>query len=120
MLNDLIDFSQNLTVEELEEVIREAQNADFMEGRACHFFTELTAILEYVPEGFELDEDEDAKPKSEDEELEKDLAEVDAGNAVDEKIEEDETMKWDEEEEEEEVYEETTAPPEGEGDEKNK
>ena len=34
MLNDLIDFSQNLTVEELEEEIREAQNADFMEGRA--------------------------------------------------------------------------------------
>ncbi len=120
MLNDVIDFSQNLTVEELEEEIREAQNASFMEGRASHFFTELTAILEYVPEGFELDEDEDAKPKSEDEELEKDLADVDAGAVVDEKIEEDETMKWDEEEEEEEKFEETTAPPEDEGDEKNK
>jgi hypothetical protein len=120
MLNDVIDFSQNLTVEELEEEIREAQNASFMEGRASHFFTELTAILEYVPEGFELDEDEDAKPKSEDEELEKDLADVDAGAVVDEKIEEDDTMKWDEEEEEEDEYEETTAPPEDEGDEKNK
>ena len=91
-----------------------------MEGRASHFFTELTAILEYVPEGFELDEDEDTKPKSEDEELEKDLADVDAGTAVDEKIEEDDTMKWDEEEEEEEDYEETTAPPQDEGNEKNK
>jgi hypothetical protein len=120
MLNDVIDFSQNLTIEELEEEIREAQNADFMEGRASHFFTELTAILEYVPEGFELDEDEDAKPKSEDEELEKDLADVDAGTAVDEKIEEDDTMKWDEEEEEEDEYEETTAPPEDEGNEKKK
>ena len=120
MLNDVIDFSQNLTVEELEEEIREAQNASFMEGRASHFFTELTAILEYVPEGFELDEDEDAKPKSEDEELEKDLADVDAGAVIDEKIEEDDTMKWDEEEEEEDEYEETTAPPEDEGDEKNK
>jgi hypothetical protein len=110
MLNDLIDFSQNLTVEELEEEIREAQNADFMEGRASHFFTELTSILEYVPEGFELDgDDEDATPKSEDEELEEDLADVDAD--TDEKIEEDETMKWDEEEEEDEQYEETTAPP---------
>ncbi|MDA9317319.1 hypothetical protein N9Q19_00785 [Puniceicoccaceae bacterium] len=113
MLNDLIDFSQNLTVEELEEEIRETQSADFMEGRATHFFAELTSILEYVPEGFELDEDEETKPKSEDEALQKDLADVE--DAVpDEKLEEDETMKWDEEEEEEEEggeYEETTAPP---------
>ena len=112
MLNDLIDFSQNLTVEELEEEIRETQSADFMEGRATHFFAELTSILEYVPEGFELDEDEETKPKSEDEALQKDLADVE--DAVpDEKLEEDETMKWDEEEEEEEKgeYEETTAPP---------
>lgn len=109
MLNDLIDFSQNLTVEELEEEIREAQNADFLEGRVSHFFSELTAILEYIPEGFELDDDDESKPKSEDEELEKDLADVDA--VTDEKIEEDETMKWDEEEEADEDYEETTAPP---------
>ena len=116
MLNDLIDFAQNLTVEELEEEIREAQNADFMEGRASHFFTELTAILEYVPEGFELDEDDgDSKPKTEDDKLEKDLAEVDADTEVDEKIEEDDTMKWDEEEEgeEDDDFEETTVPPEG-------
>lgn len=109
MLNDLIDFSQNLTVEELEEEIREAQNADFLEGRVSHFFSELTAILEYIPEGFELDDYDESKPKSEDEELEKDLADVDA--VTDEKIEEDETMKWDEEEEADEDYEETTAPP---------
>ncbi len=113
MLNDLIDFSKNLTVEELEEEIREAQNADYIEGRASHFFNEITAILEYVPEGFELDEDEENRgPKSEDEELEKDLADVDAGTDVDENIEADETMKWDEEEEEEDDYEETTCPPE--------
>ena len=112
MLNDLIDFAQNLTVEELEEDIREQQNSDFIEGRATHFFTELSSILEYVPEGFELDNDDDEDgPKSEDEELEKDLAEVGADDDVDENIEADETMKWDEEEEEEEDYEETTAPP---------
>jgi AAA ATPase containing von Willebrand factor type A (vWA) domain len=112
MLNDLIDFSQNLTVEELEEDIREQQNSDFIEGRATHFFTELTSILEYVPDGFELDsDDENSGPKSEDEELEKDLADVGADDDVDENIEADETMKWDEEEEEEEDYEETTAPP---------
>ena len=111
MLNDLIDFSQTLTVEELEEDIREQQNGDYMEGRATHFFTEITSILEYVPEGFELEEEEgDSEPKSEDEELEKDLGDIDDAG-VDEKIEEDDTMKWDEEEEEEEEYEETTAPP---------
>ncbi|MGB0408960.1 MAG: hypothetical protein ACPGIC_03090 [Opitutales bacterium] len=120
MLNDLIDFSQTLTVEELEEEIREAQNGDFMEGRATHFFTEITSILEYVPEGFELEEDEDgAEPKCEDEALEKDLGDIEADDD-NEKIEEDETMKWDEEEEEEEEYEETTAPPDEQAqDEKN-
>lgn len=114
LLNDLIDFSKNLTVEELEEEIREAQNADYIEGRASHFFNEIIAILEYVPEGFELDEDEEnSRPKTEDEVLEKDLADVDADVVTNEKLEADETMKWDEEEEEEEVqkYEETTAPP---------
>ena len=111
MLNDLIDFSQSLTIEELEEEIREQQAGDFMEGQATHFFAEITAILEYVPEGFELEEDEPAQ-KSEDEELEKDLSAIET-DEVDEKIEEDDTMKWDEEEEEEEEdYEEPTSPPE--------
>ncbi len=111
MLNDLIDFKQQLTIEELEEEIREAQNSDYMEGRATHFFTELTSILEYVPEGFELDEDESgSRAKTEDEELQEDLADVEA--APEEDLEADETMKWDEEEEtEEQEYEEHTSPP---------
>lgn len=110
MLNDLIDFSQTLTVEELEEEIREQQTGDFMEGRATHFFTEITAILEYVPEGFELEEEESSQ-SSEDEKLEKDLSHIDT-DEVDEKIEEDDTMKWDEEEDDEDDFEETTSPPE--------
>lgn len=118
MLNDLIDFSHTLTIEELEEEIREQQTGDYMEGKATHFFAEMTAILEYVPEGFELEEDE-PKAKSEDEELEEDLSKIDAGE-VDEKIEEDDTMKCDEEEEEEEEedYQETTSPPEDDKEEK--
>ena len=110
MLNDLIDFSQQLTIEELEEEIRETQNDDFLEGRATHFFNELTAILEYVPEGFDLAEDESTESKDEDEQLQKDLADVEP--APEEDIVADETMKWDEEEESEEKYEETTSPPE--------
>ena len=108
MLNDLIDFSQNLTLDELEEEVRQLQGEDFLEGRAVHFFSELNTILEYVPAGYKLDEDDDEKPATEDEELEKNLADVETDH--DEKIEEDETMKCDEEEEEEE-YEETTKPP---------
>ena len=90
-------------VEELEEEIRESQNDAFMEGRATHFFTEITAILEYIPEGFELDSDEE-KPtsKSEDDALEKDLADVDAADdESEEALVADETMKWEDEEEEE-------------------
>jgi hypothetical protein len=114
MLNDLIDFSQNLTVEELEEEIRELQNRDFMEGRATHFFNELSAILEYVPEGFELDEEE-AEAKDSEDPLEKDLAEVETED--EESIEADETMKWDEEEDEEDYEEEEqTSPPDEEED----
>jgi hypothetical protein len=112
MLNDLIDFAQKLTVEELEEEIRESQNGDFLEGRATHYFTEITSILEYVPEGFELDDDEESTPKTEDEALAKDLADVDAGTDTEVTIVADETMKWDEEEDEEEqTYEEHTTPP---------
>ena len=109
MLNELIDFKQQLTVEELEEEIREAQNADFMEGRSSHFFKEITAILEYVPEGFELDDDDDDEEKSGSDDLEKDLADVEP--APDEDIEADETMKWDEDEEEDDDFEEQTSPP---------
>lgn len=118
MLNDLIDFAQKLTIEEVEEEIRETQNNDFMEGRASHFFGELTAVLEYVPEGFELDDDEEAAgPKSEDEALQKDLEDVNAD--TEEVIETDETMKWDEEEEVEE-YTETTSPPDEDSEEQEK
>lgn len=115
MLNDLIDFNQQLTIEELEEEIRESQNRDFLEGRATHYFAELTAILEYVPEGFELEDESDPKKDShvssdDDETLEKDLAGVHTGSDGEETLVADETMKWDEEEDEE-VFVEPTAPP---------
>ena len=102
MLNDLINFKQTLTIEELEENIRETQNSDYLEGRATHFFTEITTILEYVPEGFELDEEEEEDPQPEEEEIEeieeiKEIPVEAATEEIDGKIEEDETMKWEEE-----------------------
>jgi len=100
MLNDLIEFDQKLTVDELEEVIRERQNQDFIEGKSIHFFDEIISILEYSPVGFELEEDDD-RPKSDDIEID-DIPEFDEN----EKIEEDDTMKWEDESEDDEKEEE--------------
>ncbi len=92
MLNDLIDFEQKLTIDELEDEIRERQNSDLMEGIPVHFFNEITTVLEYVPEGFEgdLDEEISSSSKNKDADL-NEFPEIE----VDEKIVEDETMKWD-------------------------
>ena len=95
MLNDLIEFDQNLTVDELEDEIRERQNQEYMEGNAVHPFNEVVSILEYVPEGYEVDDDEPIKHEEDDID---DIPEFDE----DEKIEEDETMRWDDDEEDDE------------------
>ena len=94
MLNDLIEFDQSLTVDELEEAIRERHNQEYMEGKAVHPFMEVVSILEYVPEGYELDEEESRK---DDEEDMVDLPEFEEEH---EKIEQDETMVWDEDDNE--------------------
>ncbi|MGE9296150.1 MAG: hypothetical protein ACQKBV_07695, partial [Puniceicoccales bacterium] len=96
LLNDLIEFEQKFTIEELEDDLREEQNADFMEGRAIHCFRELLDILEFVPDGYELDGDDDSDGEDD---IEEEFPDIDD---EDEKIEEDETMKWDEDEDEEE------------------
>jgi len=98
-LNDAIDFEKHLTVDDLEEDIREDHHNAFLEGRALHVFQEITDILEYVPKGFEVDEDvgetrEASEKKGGEEEAAEDIPEIE-----DENIEEDETMKWDDEEE---------------------
>lgn len=95
LLNDLIEFDQSLTIEELEDEIRERQNQDYMEGRAVHPFTELTNVLEYVPEGFEIEDSEESRRDEDDID---DIPEFEE----EEKLEEDETMRWDEDEDEDE------------------
>ena len=54
MLNDLFNFENKLTVDEVEDEIREEQNTHFIEGKAVHTFTELCAILDFMPEGHGL------------------------------------------------------------------
>jgi len=109
MLNDLIEFESKLTVDEVEDELREAQNADFIEGNAVHTFNELNSILDYVPEGYETDEEhEDKDPDDDDEDI------PDLDDEEEEKLKNDQSLKWDgdddEDEEDEEEVEEDEKP----------
>jgi len=102
MLNDLFDFESKLTIDEVEDELREEQNASFIEGKSVHTFDELTAILDFVPEGWDTDEERPAH-KGDDAD-DHDLPELD--EAEEEKLKNDESLKWDEDadsEEEEET-----------------
>ena len=89
MLNDLIDFEQILTIEDLADEIRKQQKQGDYEDDDIHFFTQITTILEFVPKGYELDFEEESVPAQDGDE---NLSEI--PDLVEEKIEEDETMKW--------------------------
>ena len=103
MLNDLVDFSESYTQDEMEEVLSEKQNNDFLEGKRSHFSDEIISILEFVPEGYALDDDikDEDEEKSEDDysDIEDDLVEV---SDKEEKLLPDEDLKWEEDEEKEE------------------
>jgi hypothetical protein len=102
LLNDLFDFEEKLTVDEVEDQIRETENNDFIEGKAVHLFNEITAILDFMPAGYG-DEDEEAttptgkrakKEASDDD----DLPEIE--EEEDERMKNDSSLKWDDEDEE--------------------
>jgi hypothetical protein len=97
MLNDLFEFESKLTVDEVEDELREDQNSRFIEGEAVHTFEELTAILDFMPAGYESDEEQPAKNLDEEGEGD-DLPELD--EEEEEKLKNDESLKWDEDEEE--------------------
>ena len=108
-LNDAIELEKHLTVDDLEEEIREDHHNAFLEGRALHAFQEICDILEYVPKGFEVDEDVESTREANEKGATEEAAVEDFPEIEDEKIEEDETMKWDDEDEEKEEKEETEA-----------
>src|SRR5471030_1973201 len=91
MLNDLFNFEAKLTVDEVEDEIREDQNTNFIEGKAVHTFSELCAILDFMPDG--IDSDDEAPSKAAEEE-DDDLPTLDAEE--EEKLKNDESLKWDE------------------------
>lgn len=106
MLNDLIDFEQKLTIDEVEDDIREEENNSFIEGRAIHLFNEVTSILDYVPAGWELDDDDSASKSDEDFE---DLPEIEEEDTSE--ISKDASLKWDEDDEEDENSDDTYEGP---------
>ena len=94
LLNDLLDFEEKLTIDEVEDQLRETQNNDFIEGKAVHLFQEITAILDFMPAGH--DDEEEAEKRSTEVE-DDDLPEVEAGE--EEKMKGDASLKWDDDEE---------------------
>jgi len=101
MLNDLFDFEQQLSIDEVEDEIREARNVDFMEGKAVHVFSEISDILDYVPAGWEGEEGEEggARPAAKEDELDdEELPALD--EEEEERLKNDQSLKWDEDEEE--------------------
>jgi len=90
-LNDLLDFEEKLTVDEVEDQLRESQNNDYIEGKAVHLFTEITAILDFMPAGHGDDDEEAEKGTAED-----DLPDVE--EEEDEKMKNDTSLKWDDDE----------------------
>jgi hypothetical protein len=100
MLNDMYEFEQLLTVDEVEDELREEQNNSLIEGTAVHLYDEIITILDYVPAGWEIDEDED---KSDDEDEFPDIDDHEAEDHEEaEKLKADASLRWDEDEEDEE------------------
>ncbi len=62
MLNDLLEES-TLTVDELEEAIRERHNEEYFEGKNIHAFEEVVSILEYTPVDLDADLSAESEPK---------------------------------------------------------
>ncbi|MDD3179168.1 MAG: hypothetical protein PHQ04_02325 [Opitutaceae bacterium] len=98
LLNDMFDFEEKLTVDEVEDQLREQQNTDFMEGKAVHAFYEISSILDFMPEGYE-NEDEEAEGKAvKAEEDDDDLPDIE--EEEDEKMKNDASLRWDDEDDE--------------------
>ncbi len=94
LINELLDLEEKLTVDEVEDQLREAQNNDFIEGKAVHLFSEITAILDFMPAGHGED-DEDGEKTAAEEEAD-DLPEVEEED--EEKLKNDSSLKWDDDE----------------------
>jgi hypothetical protein len=105
LLNDTFEFEQSLTIDEVEDEIREEQNNNFIEGSAVHLYNEVISVLDYVPTGWEMEKDDGDKalPSDEFEEVE------DTQDAA--KLKNDASLRWEDEDEDEDVEEYGDGPP---------
>lgn len=95
LINEQLDLEEKLTVDEVEDQLREAQNNDFIEGKAVHLFGEITAILDFMPAGHGEDDEEGDKRANEEDD---DVPEVE--DEDEEKLKNDSSLKWDDDEDE--------------------
>ena len=122
MLNDVMNFEKKLTVDELEEQIRDEQNNNFLEGKSVHLFNEILSIVDFAPAGWEIDRDDDDDDGSEEVETDED-ADVDVDDLPDVEEEDDESLKqdaslrWDEDDDEDEEEDDDEGKEESESDE---
>ncbi|MFP6900038.1 MAG: hypothetical protein VCA36_03780, partial [Opitutales bacterium] len=103
LLNEVVDFAEPYTAEDLEEILREKESTAFIEGRHIHFYYQIISILEFVPDGFKVETDLDIDykmPKAEEEYPE--LETVEEAPEEEARMEKRENLRWEEEEEEEE------------------
>ena len=99
MLNEVIDFAESYTLDDLEEILREREGAAFMEGRHVHFHDQIISILEFVPDDFKLEtdlDDTDKRPVEKEEYPELETV----GESTEEEaiMEKKENLRWDEDE----------------------
>lgn len=99
LLNDLFDFEEKLTVDEVEDQIREQQNSDFIEGKAVHLFNEITAILDFMPAGYGEDDEDSGTKRRVAEDDDDEIPDIE--EEEDERMKNDSSLKWDEDDEEE-------------------
>ena len=74
--------------EEIEDILHAEQQERYISGIKMHVFDEIMSILDYVPTGYSLDDDDDEM--KDDEEL--DLSDFD--DEVDESLEINEDTSW--------------------------
>jgi hypothetical protein len=98
LLNDLFDFEEKLTVDEVEDQLRETENNEFIEGKAVHLFNEITSILDFMPAGYGDDDEESDRKRGAAEEDDDDLPEIE--EEEDERMKNDTSLKWDDDDEE--------------------
>lgn len=91
LLNASFDFQQPIDIDEIEDVLHADQQERFISGVKVHPFDEILSVLEFVPLGYNLDNEIDDEEKNSDED---DLNLSDFNDEVDDSFEGDSEATW--------------------------